>query len=49
MIDFELFLRVLSQGGVSFVIVGGVATERPALAVFPVPPLLELTFPVVFT
>src|SRR5258708_15590077 len=32
-----------------FVIVGGVATDRLAVAVFPVPPLVELTLPVVLT
>ena len=31
----------------AFVILGGVATVSPALAVLPVPPLVELTFPVV--
>src|ERR1051326_1916943 len=32
----------------AFVIVGGVATLRLAVAVLPVPPLVEVTFPVVF-
>jgi hypothetical protein len=32
----------------AFVIVGGVATVRLAVAVFPVPPFVEVTLPVVF-
>ena len=44
--DVELFRRMLAAPK-ALVIVGGVATVRLAEAVFPVPPLVEVTLPVV--
>lgn len=43
----EPFSAIL-VGANAFVIIGGVATVRLAIAVLPVPPFVEVTFPVVF-
>ena len=44
--DVLAFSRMLAAPN-PLVMVGGVATERFALAVLPTPPLVEVTFPVV--
>ena len=45
--DVELFSRMLAAPN-ALLMVGGVATVRVAEAVLPVPPLVEVTAPVVF-